>query len=111
MALLFFENLIVEISHALFLSANVEGPIAANGKEPFGRRGIGLATFVSFKLHKGFLDDITGPVAIAEDARGVLQEGQLEATHEAASGHLSAGDWFGHAHKLFTVLTRQPPIY
>src|SRR5438046_2073646 len=41
-AFLFFENLFVEISHALLLSANVEGAIATNGEEPFGWRVVRL---------------------------------------------------------------------
>jgi len=99
-AFLSFENLVVEISHALFLSANVEGAIAANREEPLRRRGIGLPALVALQFDKRFLDYIAGSVAIAEDARGVLQEGQLETTQEGVE-IVIGWDWFGHAHKLF----------
>lgn len=69
LALLLFENLFVEISHALFLSANVKGAIAANGEEPFGGRGIGLPACPSLQFDKGLLHHIPRPLAIAENAR------------------------------------------
>ena len=81
-AFLFFENLLVEISHALFLSADVESAIATNGEEPFRGRMIELLAFASLQLNKGFLHDIPCPITIAENARGVLQEGQLEAAEQ-----------------------------
>ncbi len=97
-----FENLLVEISHALFLSANVEGAIAANGEEPFRGRGIDLPPFAALQLDKRFLHDIPRAVTIAEDARGILEERQFEAAKERRQVVLIGWDWFGHAHKLFT---------
>ena len=73
-----FDNSLVEISHALFLSADVEGTIAANGEEPFRRGGVGLTPFSSLKFDKGLLDDIARSLPVTEDARGVLQKGQFE---------------------------------
>src|SRR5256885_10024313 len=43
LAFVFFEKFLVEISHALFLSANIEGAIAADGEKPPDRGLIELA--------------------------------------------------------------------
>ena len=80
---LFFENFLVEISHALFLSANVERAVAADGEEPFGRSGIGLPAFAALQLNKSLLHDIPRPVAIAQNASGILQKGQFEAAEQS----------------------------
>jgi hypothetical protein len=73
-----FQNLFVEISNALFLSADVERAIAANREKPLRRRGIGLPAAASLQLDKGFLDDIAGAFAVAEDPGCILKEGQVE---------------------------------
>ncbi len=72
-AFVFFEQCLVEIGHAFFLSADVQGAIAADGKEPLGRRGIRLPAFAPSQLDKRFLHDVACPFAIAQDARGLLQ--------------------------------------
>ena len=61
----------------------------------------------SLQFDKSFLHDIPRPVAIAEDARGVLQEGQLEATQKRRQV-IIGWDWFGHAHKHFTSSNPRP---
>ena len=104
---LFFENPLIEISHALFLSADVESAIATDGEEPFRGSMIELLAFASLQLNKGFLHDILCPITIAENARGVLQEGQLE-TAEQRRQVIIGWDWFGHTHKLFPSSNPQP---
>ena len=106
---LFFENFLVEISHALFLSANVEGAIAADREKPFGGSEIQLPALASLQLDECFLNYVTGPVAIAQNPRGVLQERQLE--RRRRNRQVVDREWFGRAHKLFRVLTHQPLNY
>ncbi len=99
-AFIFFEQFFIEIGHALFLSANVEGAVAADGKKPLGRGVIELAALAPLQLDKSFLHHIASPVAIAEDAGRILQQWQFEPAKKRRQVVIG-WDWFGHAHKLF----------
>src|SRR5262249_1111044 len=101
---LFFQNLFVEISHSLFLSANVKGPIPTDGEEPFGRGAIGLPALGAPQFNKGLLDHVSGSFRITEYARGVLQERSFETTKEIRQVLVVSWGCLGHAHKLFTSL-------
>ena len=90
LALARFEQLLVEIRHAFFLTANIEGAIAANGEEPFRRGVVEFGPIFELEFHKSFLHDITCAVAIAQNARRILQERPLEALEERV--HLFAVD-------------------
>jgi hypothetical protein len=78
-----FQNLRVEISHAFFLSANVQSAIAANGEKPFHRLTIEADRFVPLEPHEGLLHDVARPFAVADNARRVLQKRQLEALQQS----------------------------
>jgi hypothetical protein len=68
-----------------------------------------FTVLASLQLDKSFLHNIPCPVAIAEDARGVLQEGQLEAAQECRQVIVIGWDYLGHAHKLFPSSNAREP--
>ncbi len=72
---------------------------------------IGLASLAPLQFDEGFLHDIARPIAIAEDAGGILQEGQFKAAEQRRQVILIGWDWFGHAHKSSPVLTRRRRFY
>jgi hypothetical protein len=58
---------------------------------PFRRGVVELGPTLVLQFHKGFLHDITRPVAIAQDASRILQERSFEALEERV--HLLAVDF------------------
>src|SRR5690349_17412319 len=81
-ARILFENLLVEISHAFFLSTDVEGAIAADGEEPFRGRGIRLSAFTPLEFNKCFLDYIPRPIPIAQNPSRILQKWKFKPTQK-----------------------------
>jgi hypothetical protein len=90
------ENFLVEISHALFLSADVESAITADGEEPFRGRGIRLPAFTPPQLNKCFLDDILRPIPIAQNSSGILQKWEFESAKK--SWEVICWERFSRAH-------------
>lgn len=77
-----FEKLLVEIGHAFFLSADIEGAIPADSEEPFRRGAVEFGPILLLQFHKRFLHDITRAVANRRGFEPHWQERLLEALEE-----------------------------
>jgi hypothetical protein len=86
-AFILFEQFLVEIRHALFLSANVEGAIAADGKKPFGWSVIELLALAALQLDESLLHHIAGPIADRRGCASRIAGGAARSGATAPLGH------------------------
>jgi hypothetical protein len=64
--------------HSAFLSSHIQGPVSANGIEPFGQ--VPLQPFLRLRaqLHEGVLHHVARAFNIARDLRGVARQWTFE---------------------------------
>src|SRR5205823_3748648 len=101
-----FEEFLIEIRHPFFFSAYVESAVTADGETPFRWGMIDFAAIFLLKFYKGLLHDITSPITISQDTRGILQKRPFEALQDLVHLRAVESNRLDAVH-LSSSLTRQ----